>query len=781
MTSEPGISDSDFSHQQTNDEDKLSFTSLDTATARITAEAQSMMQRRAPTFASRGTQDVTANFVAASKQLKPGELVKDEYFTLFEAVGALEIMDPKMDSGYVEPDDSFEPEYQVDVEEPSPAETLWIMDEIMRLEVLFHEGYPLSQNVFTSLHIFKLIDPNNVYPYPMASSMRRLSLTQQILRVYCLAVIKSCQLLLECIQSQTFYEEEDFVTYLFGRELCPKMDEQEVVGMLSDMVSRLLRFDDGDKAVFGQDFADALSQRLEIRENFLRGLGQSPDLEQAGLLWHQLRGRIETLTESRSLARSLPAAFSFKVQRQLASSTPPRPMPEISWEEAQHKWIHLCDDVLAAYDLTAAEKVRSPHLLISGVWSFSYRTPAPATYARAKLQELLTSDDKVGSEVSHFDLMLEDIRELVLPQDPLAQQESFLIEAPHNVRHRTSRIMEEFMTKAFGEYLNIYRMLCQNRDRMRRLITQAIPIFDELEVLALEYDDHIMKTDSPRFTTAAKSEVYYPLWMWTRIHKLRLVQWAIQLGFETDLYQDVGVQQMYDVLASIFAQEDRSMRTVISSAMHQAKASTRRRQPANGDLDDSVIWLYSLQQEYHVHQSLALVLTTLWEFLDELGLLASAKDRPYYDEQRQYEARMKPLLKMQHQVATTMEDLRAVKSSRATGLCSAVQLQEQLELVMGFAKGASQEETVLARIKQLKAASSQDDLLRQQELKRLEATCWTIKIVLGQLASICKKHGKEQEACGKYTLRGVVRAEVPEVKDRKHPWWVVPKIVEIAR
>lgn len=91
MTSESRISDSDLSRQQVSDEDNLSFASLDTATARITAEEKFMMQRRAPTYASRGAQDVTANFVAASKQLKPGELVKDEYFTLFEAVGALEV------------------------------------------------------------------------------------------------------------------------------------------------------------------------------------------------------------------------------------------------------------------------------------------------------------------------------------------------------------------------------------------------------------------------------------------------------------------------------------------------------------------------------------------------------------------------------------------------------------------------------------------------------------------------------------------------------------------
>lgn len=42
-------------------------------------------------IATKGVRDVTEEFMAAAKQLPPGYLVKDEYFTLFEAVGALEV------------------------------------------------------------------------------------------------------------------------------------------------------------------------------------------------------------------------------------------------------------------------------------------------------------------------------------------------------------------------------------------------------------------------------------------------------------------------------------------------------------------------------------------------------------------------------------------------------------------------------------------------------------------------------------------------------------------
>lgn len=42
-------------------------------------------------FGRRGVKDITGEFVSASDRLEPGQLVKDEFFTLFEAVGALEV------------------------------------------------------------------------------------------------------------------------------------------------------------------------------------------------------------------------------------------------------------------------------------------------------------------------------------------------------------------------------------------------------------------------------------------------------------------------------------------------------------------------------------------------------------------------------------------------------------------------------------------------------------------------------------------------------------------
>jgi hypothetical protein len=91
--------------------------------------------------------DVTGRFNDAASALKTGQLVKQDDFTLFEAVSALEVrarsimvharlislkvLDPKMDQGFGE---DLEDEY--DVSRPLlPEEVIGIMDQTLCLEV----------------------------------------------------------------------------------------------------------------------------------------------------------------------------------------------------------------------------------------------------------------------------------------------------------------------------------------------------------------------------------------------------------------------------------------------------------------------------------------------------------------------------------------------------------------------------------------------------------------------------------------------------------------------
>lgn len=79
------VINADTSRLSTNNESEHDNKDLANAVARLRAEARQTMANT-----SRGLRDVTGEFSAASSQLVAGQLVKDEFFTLFEAVGALE-------------------------------------------------------------------------------------------------------------------------------------------------------------------------------------------------------------------------------------------------------------------------------------------------------------------------------------------------------------------------------------------------------------------------------------------------------------------------------------------------------------------------------------------------------------------------------------------------------------------------------------------------------------------------------------------------------------------
>jgi N-alpha-acetyltransferase 35, NatC auxiliary subunit len=95
------------------------------------------------------------------------------------------------------------------------------------------------------------------------------------------------------------------------------------------------------------DMADGLSFRLELRAAFLRAielseLRSSP--ESLSLPWSQMKAVWEPINKSRHLGTPVPEAFSTKLQRRLASTMPPRPIVQLSFEETYEHFKKLFVD-----------------------------------------------------------------------------------------------------------------------------------------------------------------------------------------------------------------------------------------------------------------------------------------------------------------------------------------------------------------------------------------------------------------------------------------------------
>ncbi|KXT13749.1 hypothetical protein AC579_10081 [Pseudocercospora musae] len=726
------------------------------AATRILQEANEMRQERQQHVPQRRILDITDHFIDASRRLKPGELIKDECFTLFEAVGALEIMDDKMDSGYVPPGDTFEADFDPS-QDLSPKQVIWIMDELLRLEMLFHAGYPLSQNVFTSLHIFRLIDPENRNPYPFHFGHKdghKQHLVHTVLHAYCIAVLKCCDLALRCIQSQIYFEEEDFVTSLFGRELCIQLGPQEALTLLVDAITVL------EESHLDRASVEQITLRLSVRKEMLFCFDEPLPLAQD--YWARLRVELVNLKLQPQSDEECYKAFSDKVQRQLATSTPPRPMPKLALKDALEQWLQMCDDVIAAQQLSCSDFVRHPIRLLRSTWRFGYRLPEPVTLARAKMQESLTWEEGGDYEGGATELLLADIREKVLPGDWIAERDSFTIEMPTDKRHKTSRILLDFMSQGLGDYINLYRMVCQNRARMRRMLTQATILWDELEAKAQEFDEQLNCIAERSFQCG--NAPLGPLALWTKLQKLQICEWTVQVGFETDIFQPDELGIMYELLGW-FAERRRMHLEAIQYQLHVWPGAESYQPIFRARMKASQAWKERELSLCTATQLLAEALSLLYKCLQSCELIERRDHKTYFKLEEQYEARMKPFLGMQSDVIPGADQLYA----SAIGRSSRVPFDSTRSAIIRCVAEAKE------CVERVKASADEEGKI---QVKPLFVVCIAVRTTLARLDQICASHDVNKQNCsGAVSLRKYAEVTIQPRRAQRHDdWWIVPEV-----
>jgi len=684
-----------------------------------------------------------------------------------------------MDSGFVPADDTFEAEFDV-CQTLSANKIIWTMDQILCLEAAWHEGYPLSQTVFTSLHIDRLLSPDNQAPYTFRYGQQASSdatqeafLVHETMRAYCIGVIKCCQLVLQTIQSQNYYEEEDFVTHLFGRELLPKVDDNAAVRHLDGAIRSL------SDTPLPADVREALQARLQFRRSYLTSLSGEEDR------WAVLKRILNQLDHGHHLSHPVPDAFSDKVQRQLATSTPPRPMLVSSWKDACQQWTKMLEDVVEADRLTDFWLCQSPHCLQRATWAFTYRQPQPNTFARAYLQDLLFGSDRLAENVSHFDLLLTDIRDLVLAGDSLADPESFQIEVTSDPRHQASRHIEAFMDKAFDEYLNLYRMVCQNRCRIRRTFTQAIPILDGLEAeakLADEGLDNFVKTKSLRDERGKHVELN-PLTNWAKSYRLQIMAWTVQLGFETEVYLADELGTMYGLLAHFTRLRHRVLEHVERFAQDRLSGLTSGRpQPSSAryaaECRSSVKWLESLLVQADATISLSSALQRLCNLLSAIGGISTPKRDYAQNQQLLYDARMKPYLSMTH----SLHEIPSLSDMIHAGSFTDGTIQSACSAIGADIKDAR---AALAKLKETSPEHGKylgTEEKWRREIKQIETTCVAVSVQASQVLRIGETRGVKNVQVDVKAGWGILMDELevtiaPPGK-RYHDWWVVPQVKE---
>lgn len=106
--------------------------------------------------------DITEEFFEAVKELDVGELQHVFLFGLFEAMSAIEMMDPKMDAGMKRNEEPIPLTFEKAVEQGvleldtiSYKDMIGLIDSMYTCLVSWLEGHSLAQTLFTCLYLHK--------------------------------------------------------------------------------------------------------------------------------------------------------------------------------------------------------------------------------------------------------------------------------------------------------------------------------------------------------------------------------------------------------------------------------------------------------------------------------------------------------------------------------------------------------------------------------------------------------------------------------------------------
>ncbi|KAJ5171931.1 hypothetical protein N7492_004524 [Penicillium capsulatum] len=229
-----------------------------------------------------------------------------------------------MDSGYIAPGENhaqaLEDDYDVR-QSLTPEEVVGLMDQLLSHEVL----------------------PKTIEDARFDRVPADFPLVSLVLRAYSLALIKACDFVHARVVVEYYYEEEDFVGQLYNRNLLSAFDPSHFYRLLDQAVAWV----DAQKEM-DEKLRDALRCRLLFRRSFLSALDQDLEVIEtrstedfASSLSH-----LVTLSETTGLGKLVPAAFSMKIQRKLASTVPPRPIVHIDYENAIAHAKRICQDAI---------------------------------------------------------------------------------------------------------------------------------------------------------------------------------------------------------------------------------------------------------------------------------------------------------------------------------------------------------------------------------------------------------------------------------------------------
>uniref|UniRef100_A0A8C8MFH0 N-alpha-acetyltransferase 35, NatC auxiliary subunit n=1 Tax=Oncorhynchus tshawytscha TaxID=74940 RepID=A0A8C8MFH0_ONCTS len=457
--------------------------------------------------------DITHDFKEACKELNLGELLHDKLFGLFEAMSAIEMMDPKMDAGMIGNQVnrkvlSFEQAVKdgsIRVRDLSLPELIGIMDTCFCCLITWLEGHSLAQTVFTCLYVH---NPDLI--------------EDPALKAFALGILKVCDIAREKVNKAAVFEEEDFQAMTYGFKMANNVTDLRVTGMLKDVEEELQR------RVKHQQWI-ALFSRIKFTRLLLTALiaftkKETSSVSEAQKLMQQAADLLPALHSSiehgiqyqnDTTKGDQPIMMGFEplVNQRLLPPTFPRYAKILKREEMVNYFSKLIDRIK-----TVCEVINTTNL--HGILDFfcEFSEQSPCVLSRSLLQTTFLIDNKkVFGTQPMQDLIKDALRYFVSLH--------FLFFSNNGLKRPCSVSLQPFCSLIQIHGHNRARQ----RDKLGHILEEFATLQDEAEKVDAALHSLLMKLEPQRQHLAC-------LGTWILYHNLRIMIQYLLSGFELELY-----------------------------------------------------------------------------------------------------------------------------------------------------------------------------------------------------------------------------------------------------
>ncbi|KAG4304685.1 hypothetical protein PORY_001738 [Pneumocystis oryctolagi] len=492
-------------------------------------------------------QDVTVDFFSAIKDLSLGELVHCPSFSLEDSISALEMMDPKMDSGLEINRLMWDVNAELD-----PYKILGLLDKTFAAEMSWQSGYFLSQTVFTNIFIQELLERkeviniNDFYFKNEKDKSIYKNLTDVVLWPFMIASIKTCGVLNESFSKGFLYEEEEISSNCFGLSLLEYIDVAQSLDLLKFSISWLNdhshEFNEKD-----QNYIKAIELRLKIKKKFLCALDSPFNVDVINDLEHI----INIINKSISIIDfndEIDVFFSTSIQARLSTTMPPRPIMILPVNIAYNNFENICKDFRKIL-LLKTEKISSLtplNILVNFFKYFRAKRHYSIPFIRITLYSLFYSDNMILDKIPIDQFIMDSISEIYFPAKELFNILSGLYETYDGSKYLVFDSLNNFIKAAGIIYLNIFRIMCHNLSRQRQNFCKLILDLESLQEEAENIDVQLQFYFSKESVETSDHFLFPHIFSsWCFYEKLQIMILICFLGFELELHSSHELSLIY--------------------------------------------------------------------------------------------------------------------------------------------------------------------------------------------------------------------------------------------